>query len=213
MSPPNPAYLLGEIRALTEQYKAGRNPESFQSFRKLIDLLLHTTVLDPTASISLVAGPRRDEVVRVIEGRNGEALKLNDGRYLRLSMTLFLEHTDKGPRVKVKSSSFQYQMEKEGETDSWVFRYDYLREPPDPHPYAHVHVKGTLTAACLGPNQKLEDIHFPTERTSIEAIIRLLIEQFRVPPYQPADIWRAALAESETAFKEIAHRSVSGPSR
>ena len=53
----------------------------------------------------------------------------------------------------------------------------------------------------------------PTQRISLEAVIRLLIEQFGVPANQPPDIWRPMLTESEAAFLEIAHRSLSGPER
>jgi hypothetical protein len=113
--------------------------------------------------------------------------------------------------VKVASSSFQYQLDEEG--DSWVFRYDYVRQPPDPHPAAHVHVRGSLAEQCLRDKQALEDIHFPTQRVSLESVIRLLIEQFNVSAHQPSEIWRPLLAESEALFLEIAHKSLSGPAR
>ncbi len=190
---------------------AGKDPDSFKAFRDLVQLLLGHTVLTTGAAARLTRGPRNG--VYVIGGQAGptDPIKLTDGRYLRVAITLFLTKTDQGPRVKVESSNFQYQMDMGGER--WIFRYDYIREPPDPHPSAHVHVRGTLTEQCLAPRQALEDVHFPTSRVSIESVIRLLIEQFNLSPNNPPEVWRPLLAESEALFMQIAHKSISGPSR
>ena len=51
-----------------------------------------------------------------------------------------------------------------------------------------------------------ERVHYPTGRVALEAVIRLLIEQYSVVPLQPAHIWRPLLHASETAFQEIAHK-------
>jgi hypothetical protein len=108
-------------------------------------------------------------------------------------------------------SSFQYQLDRDGE--QWVFRYDYVREPPAPHPAMHFQLRGTLAEACLPDGCPLERIHFPTQRISLEAVIRLLIEQFGTPPRQPLEIWRPLLAQTEADFLAIAHRALSGPDR
>lgn len=109
-------------------------------------------------------------------------------------LKLYLE----GSRLKVKTSSFQYQLDPEGE--KWVFRYDYLREPPEPHPAAHLQIRGGLIEACLPDARALERVHFPTHRVSLEAVIRLLVEEFAVPTSEPRHVWRPVLAESESAF-------------
>jgi hypothetical protein len=182
-------------------------------FRELVQLLLSRTIIKNVAAVRLTQGPRTDQIVRVLGGWSNplDPLPLNDDRYLRFSMTLFLENTAKGPRVKVAGSSIQYQFDKGG--DSWVFRYDYNREAPDKNPSAHLHVRGCLTEQCLGNKQALEHIHFPTDRVSFETVIRLVIEQFNVLPHNPAEIWRPLLAESEVLFLQIAHKSLSGPVR
>jgi hypothetical protein len=176
-------------------------------------LLLSSTVLGASGGVRFSAGPRRDEVVKVLGGWSGpeDPLPLNDGRFLRLPMTLYFERMPDGPRVKVRGSSFQYQADKNG--DRWIFRYDYVRQPPDPHPSTHLHINGSLYEPCLSHGISLKDIHFPTDRIALEAVIRLLIEQFDVPTNFDEHIWRPLLAESEALFKEIAHRSLSGPSR
>lgn len=159
----------------------------------------------------LIRGPRRDEPV--IGGWNGpeDALLLNDGRWLRITITLYIESTDKGPRLKVKNSNIQYQMDNDG--DHWIFRYDYNRESPGSRPSSHFHIRGSLSEECLQNDEVLERLHFPTNRVSLEAVIRLLIEEFHVPSHSSPEVWRSLLAESEAAFLEIAHRSISGPDR
>jgi hypothetical protein len=208
---PDLPHLLGQVRDLTRRYRAGRNPDSFEAFKDLAFLMLSHTVMDRAGGLRLIAGPRRDEVVRVLGGWTGpdDPIPLCDGRFLRTTVTLYLEQTNDGPRVKVRNSSFQYQADRSGKL--WIFRYDYVREPPEPHPSCHLHVRGTLAEPLLISPQQLEDIHFPTQRIALEAVIRLLIEQFGVRTNESADIWRPLLEESEAAFLEIAHRSTSGP--
>lgn len=204
--------LLAQIRQLTERYKAGRVPDSFDAFRDLVSLLFSHTILDRNQGLRLFKGQQQEDS-RVLSGWTPfEPLRLINGRYLSLSMTLFREKTDKGPRIKVASSRYQYQLDQLGE--AWVFRYDYARESPNQHPSNHLHIRGTLIeGACLPEKILLEHIHFSTDRVSFESIIRLLIEQFGVVPNSPQEIWRPMLAESERLFKDIAHKSLSGPTR
>jgi hypothetical protein len=139
-----------------------------------------------------------------------DPVPLTDGRYLRVSVSMGLVDTPDGPRLKVFKSGYQYQVDQTGE--EWICRYDYLREPGDnPHPSAHLQISGNSTEGS--PVPYLHKVHFPTGRIALEAVARLLAEQFNVPCNQPADIWRPALAESERAFEEIAHRPLSGPER
>jgi hypothetical protein len=75
-------------------------------------------------------------------------------------------------------------------------------------------IRGSVTeATALPQGVPLERIHFPTQRLSLEAVIRLLVDQFGVPTAEPANVWRPVLAVSEAAFLGIAHRSLSGPDR
>jgi len=201
--------LLSQIRQLTERYKAGIVPDSFDAFKDLVYLLFSKTILEEGQALRLIKG--QHEASRVLGGWTPlEPLRLNNGLYLSLSMTLFREETEKGPRIKVASSRYQYQLDTLGE--AWVFRYDYARESPNQHPSNHLHIRGTLTENCLAEKQLLEHIHFSTDRVSFESIIRLLIEQFGIVPNSPQEIWRPMLTESERLFKDIAHKSLSGPS-
>jgi hypothetical protein len=208
LPPPDLLALMGEVRDLTRRYMAGTH-ESFTAFRDLADLLLRLTVLAPRGVVRLAQGRRPDTLV--LGGWRGpdDPLPLRDNRYLRLSITLFLAQTPEGHRLKVLDSSYQYQADRDG--GQWVFRYDYLRTPPYPHPAAHLQIRGGLAGGVLSAGTSIERFHFPTGRVSLEAVIRLLADQFQVPCSEPPEIWRPVLAESEQAFLAIARRPLSGP--
>ena len=122
MSLPERDTLLAEVRSLTEAYKAG-GPPAAAAFRELTHLLLRLTVLAPEGGVRLFSGPRgRPEFV--LGGWRGhhDPLPLTDGRYLRLTVRLYVAPVEELSRLKVASSSSQYQLDREG--DRWVFRYD-----------------------------------------------------------------------------------------
>ena len=135
-------------------------------------------------------------------------LPLSDGRFLHLQVSLARISTEAGPRWKVRQARYQYQLDREATSKRWLFRYDYLREPDAAAgpPSAHLN----LHALPAVPGFELKDgtlrrVHFPTRRMSIEAVIRLLIDEFAVPCASDGRARRAMLAESERAFLEIAH--------
>jgi len=162
-----------------------------------------------SSGLRLLFGPRGHDR-GVVEGRRDALVSLNDNRYLRLSVALFLEPYQGRTRLKVEKSVYQYQLDEPG--DRWIVRYDYLRTPTDPHSGMHVQIRGRLhETEALEPDETLERVHFPTGRVSVEAVIRMLVEQFHVPTNEPPEIWRPVLAESERAFQQIAHRDISGP--
>ncbi len=210
MTAPELDALLGRIRHLTQRYLGG-GPEAFEPFRELLDLLLRVTVLHHQGTVRLTR--RHGEAARgVLSGWRGpgDPLPLRDGRYLRLDMELYVAPPEEQNRLKVYEASYQYQVDLDG--DRWIFRYDYRRSPPDPYPAAHFQVRGTpVEADCLPADVPLERIHFPTDRVSLEAVIRLLADQFKVPCAESGNIWRQVLQESEAVFAEIAHRPRPGP--
>jgi hypothetical protein len=182
--------------------------DAFDAFRELMDFLLRRTVLHDTARVRLISGPKLPHDRLSLGGWNGpnDPLRLRDNAYLRLSMTLYREPSGSAAhRLKVEAASYQYQLDNDGK--KWVFRYDYARDPCNRYPANHLQVNGTLTESqILAPNRPLARLHFPTDRVSIEAVIRLLIIEFNVPTARDEDHWRPLLLESERAFKAIAHR-------
>ena len=202
---PELAFQLGRIRKLIQRFKGG-GPEAFEPFRELVSLLLSLTILRRGSGIGLfyLTGRRDRGVVAGLQSFT-DPLVLTNGNYLRLSITLYVAPSSESRRLKVEESSFQYQTDPEGK--NWVFRYDYLRNPPHQYPAAHLQIRGSLTEVVLGQGM-LEKVHFPTWRIPLESVIRLLADQFGVPCNSPPELWRPVLAESEKAFAEIAHKPI-----
>ena len=206
---PDAPHLLGRVRELTERAQAGTS-QSFRAFRELLSLLLGLTVLAPEGGLRLAvfAG---DPAKAVLGGWGGpeDPLPLRDGCFLRLSVTLRIEGAGAHRQGRVEASSYQYQADREG--NGWLFRYDYLRSPRHSHPAAHLQVRAIPREPGRSIGAPLERIHFPTGRVSLEAVIRLLAEQFQVPCAYPPEIWRPVLALSERQFLAAAHQPLSGP--
>lgn len=136
-------------------------------------------------------------------------MRLTNDLYVRLVVSLFLEPGAADSFLRTSMSLFQYQLDEAG--DDWVFRYEYKREPEpgDSRPVGHVHVRGHLTSkGVLARKQTLERVHLPCGRPTIESVIRLLIDDFGVPPDAPDEVWRPLLAETEREFLKVAHRAV-----
>ena len=206
---PSLEYCLGEVRHLSERYRAG-GPDTIHAFRDLASFLLTLTIAAPGNTLRLASRPP-GEARFVLGGMGGprDPLRLNDGHYLRLSLTLYLDPEDRH-FLKVERAGYQYQMDRAG--DRWIFRYDYLRDPPGHYPPAHVQVRGTaLEDEALPGSTLLQDIHFPTGRVSLEAVILLLADEFGTPCHEGPEVWRPVLAASEREFLHIAHRPLSGP--
>ncbi|HEV2999826.1 MAG TPA: hypothetical protein VGW75_03715 [Solirubrobacteraceae bacterium] len=180
---------------------------SLHAFRLLASRLLALTVAHPSAGLRLhFLERRRDRAVLASVAGPTAPLRLLDGRYLRVAVSLRLFDTDEGRRLKVVESSCQYQADEVGK--AWIVRYDYLRSASGAHPPGHLQLNGRLTAV---PGVEVGRLHFPTGRVPLEAVIRLLVEEFGVPTNEEAELWRPVLAESEAAFQAIAHRPLSGP--
>lgn len=210
MPPPDPDFLLGEIRRQNSTIRAG-GPEALAAFHKLTNLILNITVAAPGSTLKLIK-LTQDPTKAVLGGRSArEPLRLNDGRYLRVSARLYLDQGSTPNFLKVEETSYQYQLDLDG--DNWIFRYDYLRNPPHAYPASHLQINAQLTDAARFDDLPLKSLHFPTGRVSLEAVIRLLVEQFGVHSNKPPEIWRPVLAESERDFLKVAHQALSGPER
>jgi hypothetical protein len=209
---------MARVRSLSQSYQAG-GEQALRAFEELASLLLHLTVLKPTGQVRLARGPDRRRAALGSVGGARDALPLNDGRFLRLGVGLHLAR--QAPRSRrelltVEKASYQYQRERTGrDGGGWIFRYDYLCQPgPDAHPASHLQIDGQLAHPEVLPGGlALRRIHFPVGRIGLEAVIRLLADEFLVPTNEEPHVWRAALAESERLFLEIALQPLSGPGR
>lgn len=139
-------------------------------------------------------------------GRPGECLRLRNGWYLRLLLTFRVEPSVSAGganKLKTISSSIQYQ-QFTTEQESWVFRYEYLRHANNHYAPGHLHVRWQPDESDRLPNgARLSEIHFPTGRVGLEAIIRLLIDDFRVGANEPEEVWRRLLFDTEQEFMHI----------
>lgn len=159
--------------------------------------------------VLLQHGPRGPELGNIVGWFGNDRVPLTDGRWLRVLLQLYVDESD-GGKLKVETSLFQYQLDEDAER--WVFRYDYLRNPLDQHPASHLQIRGALTETEVVPIRgPLARVHFPTGRVGLEAVIRLLVEQFGVRTNEPAEVWRPVLTETEQGFLKIARRNISGP--
>jgi len=129
--------------------------------------------------------------------RGGGAIRLTDGRYLRLVALLDLD-LRAGRQLRAQAMTWQYQ--NAIDDDSWVFRADYARAKiaAESPPRGHLHVDGTLRQPdVLRPKQPLGRVHFPCQWPTLEAAVVLLADEFGVPTNAPHEVWRAAVAEHE----------------
>ena len=129
--------------------------------------------------------------------RGGNAIRLTDGRYLRLVAVLELD-VSAGRQLRFQAITWQYQ--NAIDDDSWVFRADSSRAQiaAASPPRGHLHVCGTLRQPdVLRPKQPLGRVHFPCRRPTLEAAVVLLADEFGVPTNAPHEVWRAAVAEHE----------------
>jgi len=196
------------VRSLFDGLKRG-DAASLKCWCELANVLLHATVADDTEFVTLSWMSGRDKIAAMLMGYGDRPIRLRNGNYLRVWQSLFVENTSDGPRLKVLASVYQYARD-EAQRD-WLFRYDYARIPPNHYPGAHLQVRGTPPAADWLTGNSLDRIHFPTHRVSLEAVPRLLIEDFGVPAAKPEPYWRAVLATSEDEFRKIAHPPSPGP--
>ena len=196
------------MRRLNRTIRGG-GPDALSAFRELTNLLLNLTVLAAGGTLKLIK-LATDPSKAALGGRTArDPLRLNDGHFLRLSAKLYLDPSTNPNFLKVEETSYQYQLDQDG--DQWIFRYDYLRNPPGAVPAAHFQINGELAEPSVAAGTPLNRLHFPTGRVSLEAVIRLLAEQFQVHCNQPPAVWRPVLTESERDFLKVAHLPLSGP--
>ncbi len=198
MAEPRP---VSDARLLAEKTIRGGD-KSPAAFAKLIGLLLRLSVVKNPQGGQVIFQRRKPTTV-VISGWNktNALIPLNNGGFLRLAMTLFIDEHDRR-FLKVLKSNYQYQLD---EGDEWVCRYDYAREPGNEHPASHLQIRGNLIAKdALPKTEPLERVHFPSRRISLESVLRLLAVDFKIKTNNHADVWRAALAASEEAWLKVA---------
>jgi hypothetical protein len=174
--------------------------EALAHFERYVNLLFRLTVAHKDAAIRLSRPTENSDAWALTGGhdpRGGSAIRLTDGRYLRLVAWLDLDPRA-GRQLRFQALTWQYQ--NAIDDDSWVFRADYSRAKvaAESQPRGHLHVDGTLRQpGVLRPKQPLGRVHFPCQRPTLEAAVVLLADEFGVPTNAPHEVWRGAVAEHE----------------
>ncbi|MEI6451879.1 MAG: hypothetical protein WCP98_18290 [Actinomycetes bacterium] len=190
---------VASLRKASDGRLAGGR-EALAHFERYVNLLFRLTVAHKDAAIRLSRPTANSDAWALTGGhdpRGGSAIRLTDGRYLRLVAWLDLDPRA-GRQLRVQALTWQYQ--NAIDDDSWVFRADYsrARSAAANAPRGHLHIDGTLRhPGVLRPKQPLGRVHFPCQRPTLEAAVLLLADEFGVPTSASHEVWRAAVAEHE----------------
>jgi hypothetical protein len=130
-----------------------------------------------------------------------EPIRLQNDRYLYLHQLLGLRRRE----GYLTTLEYSYRYQATESPDSWIWRYEYLREPPAPYPYPRCHLHVNARPGSYTGDKAFPDLHLPVgERVTIEAIVRHLVAEQGVQPISPQ--WETVLAEAEESFAEIQRR-------
>ena len=131
------------------------------------------------------------------------SVELGNGCRIRASHTI--RHSPDAPsEITTVEYVYAYALGPDPERD-WLARYDYAPERPTKYPAAHVHFNGTSDAYDVFPKPKdkpLRDVHFPTDRITVEDFIEHLIIEYDVPTHGSRAEALELLAESRRTFHE-----------
>lgn len=136
-----------------------------------------------------------------------EPLPLTNGNYLYLNHRLGLTHAEK----YLTTLEYTYTLQSEADNDdSWIFRYEYKRDQPADYPYplAHVHVNAKSPGGYGTEQKDFSDLHLPTGRVTVEAVVRHLICEHGIEPISPN--WEQTLTDTEAAFAAIQKKRYQG---
>lgn len=164
-----------------------------QGFADRLNGVLNRAVSDSRLSVTPIAGyPDAFEVVRIVDGDDA-SLEL-DGTTARLYVRQVIVVDD----ARCRMESYVYRLQADESPKSWLIRWEYTREPSRAdysYPRAHLHVNGSFfDGAPVGR------LHIPTERLSLELVVRHLITDWDVKPR--SDSWEAILDEPGKATGE-----------
>jgi hypothetical protein len=145
-------------------------------------------------------------VAHVGDGKLPTPLPLVNGYYLYLYHSLGLRRKEQ----YLTTLEYRYTYQRTLSDESWIFRYEFVRDPPLGYPHAleHLHVNAAPTSyAGATP---FRGLHLPTgRRITVERLIRHLIAEHDVDPISPN--WEATVEAGENHFREIQRRRIAEP--
>lgn len=118
-----------------------------------------------------------------------------------LSVRMFVRLT--GPGVTTLQTSIAYRATPRVDDDRWIFRYDYEAEqaqaPDYRYPVAHLHINAE--PIDYRGAKRFRDLHLPTRRLSLEALIRHLVVEHNVPTFGDTAEALAFLEDQQEQFE------------
>jgi len=132
-----------------------------------------------------------------------EPLPLTNGHFLYLYNALGLRRKER----YLATLEYLYWYQATADSNSWIFRYEYLRDPPPGYPYAPCHVHVNAKPATYTGAKPFHDLHLPAgERVTVEHVVRHLIAEHGINPISPK--WEETLKSAEDHFHEIQRKRV-----
>lgn len=130
-------------------------------------------------------------------------LPLTNGHYLFLYNVLGLRRKQR----YLTTLEYRYVYQSTDADDSWIFRYEYVREPPEPYPYAREHLHINAQPSFYSGVSPFPGLHLPTgRRITVERLARHLIAEHGITPISPD--WEKTLEQAEGHFREIQEKRV-----
>lgn len=109
---------------------------------------------------------------------------------------------------RVTTRMYEYRLLDRDQTELLVYHWQPGADFGGPD-YPHVHVSATLNARVDAITElpiDLHALHIATGRVSLEAVVRMLIDEFHIKPRRVD--WRELLDKSEAVFGEEAARQM-----
>lgn len=192
---------MSAFRFLSRPLGTTRKAErAAREFAEMIGAVVNATVSHAPITFVEVQGLAETWFVAHVDGTKLPIpLQLTNGHHLYLYNLLGLRRKER----YLATLEYRYVYQATQDDDSWIFRYEYVREPPEPYPYArqHMHVNAS-PASYTGAEPFPGLLHLPTgTRITIERLVRHLIAEHGINPISPD--WETTVADAEAHFREI----------
>lgn len=174
-------------------------------FAEMVGAIVNSTISH--APITYVqAGSARTWYVAHVHDKIPAPLPLTNGDYLFLYNLLGLRRKER----YLATLEYRYTYQATPEDASWIFRYEYVREPPDPYPYAKQHVHVNATPTPYRGAASFPGLHLPTgRRVTIELLVRHLIAEHGLVPISHQ--WEQVVSDAEAHFRSVQEKRWRNP--
>jgi hypothetical protein len=192
------------VRSLNTRAKLARGAHEFA---ELVGNVFNCTVSQaPITFVEVEADSPTWYVAHVGANKLPAPLPLVNGHYLFLYHLLGLRRKEQ----YLATLEYRYTYQRTVGDASWIFRYEYVRDPPTGYEHAQEHLHVNATPASYAGAAPFPGLHLPTgRRITIERLVRHLMAEHGVMPISPQ--WETTLAHGEAHFREIQRRRVAEP--